>query len=256
MWPKFDEGTDISGHNPDSFFVRSSNGKMVNICAELGMDQPYNTRGIAVADVDGDGRLDYAIADQWGPSYFFKNDSPKAGTFLGLHLLLPVAGDEKSEFKVRDGHPGPDTPGRPAVGAYAALPTVDGKVMCQIDGGSGHAGRSSPQIHFGLGAMPKGQAVEVKLKWIDATASCRIARSMLSRLAYRRFGFTLQQVESEMSMVAASDPTPKIATLAFYPQQRPGFRIYALWHFSTLCSSGTSWDKRIWDSSRHGPIRC
>jgi enediyne biosynthesis protein E5 len=37
-----------------------------------------------------------------------------------------------------------------------------------------------------------------------------------------------------MSTAAANAPAPKIATLAFYPQQRPGFRIYALWHFSTF----------------------
>jgi enediyne biosynthesis protein E5 len=37
-----------------------------------------------------------------------------------------------------------------------------------------------------------------------------------------------------MSTVASAGNLPKIATLAFYPQQRPGFRIYALWHFSTF----------------------
>jgi enediyne biosynthesis protein E4 len=169
LWPKFDEGTDISGHNVNPFFTRCASGKMVNVSAEMGTTEPYNTRGIAVADVNGDGLLDYAIADQWGPSYFFKNDSKMAGAFVGLNLLLPVAGDDKAEFVVRDGHPSADTPGRPAIGACAALPTVDGKVMCaQIDGGSGHAGRSSPQIHFGLGNAPKDKPIEVKLIWRDA----------------------------------------------------------------------------------------
>jgi len=35
-----------------------------------------------------------------------------------------------------------------------------------------------------------------------------------------------------MSTVAAAPP--RIATLAFYPKQRPGYRLYALWHFSTF----------------------
>jgi len=38
--------------------------------------------------VDGDGRLDYVCADQWEPSFFFKNESPHAGAFLGLRLVL------------------------------------------------------------------------------------------------------------------------------------------------------------------------
>jgi hypothetical protein len=38
----------------------------------------------------------------------------------------------------------------------------------QVDGGSGHAGRSSPQIHFGLGSLPPDQQVDVQFSWRDA----------------------------------------------------------------------------------------
>jgi hypothetical protein len=38
----------------------------------------------------------------------------------------------------------------------------------QVDGGSGHAGRSSPQIHFGLGAVSPDKLFEVQLSWRDS----------------------------------------------------------------------------------------
>lgn len=168
LWPKFAEGSDISGHNRNPFFVRRSNGRMADISAELGRDmaEPYNTRGIAVADVDGDGRLDFAIANQWEPSYFFKNESPKAGSFLGLHLLMPA--DAQDRFNVRPGPPGPDTRGFPAVGARVAVSVADGRVSSsQVDGGSGFSGRSSPTIHVGLGTAPLDQPLPVKVVWRD-----------------------------------------------------------------------------------------
>jgi hypothetical protein len=170
LWPKFAEGADISGHNRNPFYVRGSNGRMVDLSASLGLEmaETYNTRGIAIADVDGDGRLDFAIANQWEPSYFFKNESPNPGSFLGLHLLMPVSADGTA-MKVRSEHPGSDTPGRPAIGAFARVTIQDGKALvAQVDGGSGFSGRSSPTIHFGLGSTAPDQAVEVKLAWRDA----------------------------------------------------------------------------------------
>ena len=35
-------------------------------------------------------------------------------------------------------------------------------------------------------------------------------------------------------MSTATATVPKIATLAFYPQQKPGYRLYALWHFMSF----------------------
>jgi hypothetical protein len=169
LWPKLTEGVDISGHNPNPFFTRAGDGRLVDISKELGMDETYNSRGVAMADVDGDGRLDFAIANQWEPSYFFKNESPQPGAFVGLHLLLPVAGDTSAEFRVRPNHPGLDTRGRPAIGAKATLVTRDQRMMSdQVDGGSGHAGRSGPQIVFGLGSSSPDEPAELQLTWRNA----------------------------------------------------------------------------------------
>ena len=148
FWPSFRPGTDLSGHDWNPFFVRGADGRYHDIAPMIGLAEPMVSRGIAIADVDGDGRLDFVCANQWGPSYFFKNESPQAGAFLGLRLLKGK--------------------GSPAIGAVATVNLADGRrLVSQVDGGSGHSGRRSPDIHFGLGAAEKSKPVQVEIKWRD-----------------------------------------------------------------------------------------
>ncbi|MDQ2696930.1 MAG: CRTAC1 family protein [Pseudomonadota bacterium] len=163
VWPRFRPGDDVSGHAPNPFYVRGANGRFVDLAAELGLDQPYVSRGIAVADVDGDGDLDFALANQWEPSFFYRNDCPDCGAFLSLALRLPV--DSDPAFAVRPGRAA--GPSRPAVGAAARVTLPDGRVLvAQVDGGNGHGGRRSPELHFGLGRLPDA-ALAVELRWRD-----------------------------------------------------------------------------------------
>lgn len=163
-WPRFKPGDDVSGHEPNAFFVRAADGRYYDLAPELGLGDSQVTRGIATADVDGDGDLDFVVANQWEPSWFYRNDCPSCGAFLGLHLL--VAGTEATA-KARPGHPASDTPGCPAIGAEATVYLPDGrKLVAQVDGGNGHSGKRSPDLHFGLGhpADPKAP-VQVELRW-------------------------------------------------------------------------------------------
>jgi hypothetical protein len=115
----------------------------------IGCTEPMVSRGIATADVNGDGWLDFAVANQWGPSYFFKNQSPQPNAFLGLRLVRGK--------------------GSPAIGAVAKLVLPDGrKLVGRVDGGSGHSGRRSPDIHFGLGTVGKSARLSVELRWRDS----------------------------------------------------------------------------------------
>jgi hypothetical protein len=173
-WHRFLPGdADLSGHEPDRFFVRAADGRYYDLAREVGLGLPQVTRGIATADVDGDGRLDFALANQWGPSRFYRNDVPRPGAFLGLHLLLPLDGNDGAT-RVSGGHPGRGVRARPAVGAAATVRLPDGSVrVAQVDGGNGHSGKRSADLHFGLGRLPAGAALRVELRWRGADGRLR-----------------------------------------------------------------------------------
>ncbi|MCU0840926.1 MAG: CRTAC1 family protein [Thiobacillaceae bacterium] len=158
-WPKFQPGDDISGHDPNAFFVRDSSGKYFDIAARIGLGDPMVTRGVAIADVDGDGDLDFVFANQWQDSYFYRNDSVNRRAFLGLDLRLPngAGGD------------------RPAIGALASVLLPDGRRLAAlVDGGNGIAGKRDPRLHFGLGDLPGGQALKVEIRWRDTQGQTRV----------------------------------------------------------------------------------
>jgi hypothetical protein len=136
----------LSGNDTNPFFVRAHDGRYYDLAEDLHMAEPMVSRGLAIADVDGDGRLDFACADQWEPSLFFHNEAPHPGEFIGLRLLKGK--------------------GTPAIGAVATVILADGRMLVgQCDGGSGHSGRRSPEIHFGLGALGKTKVAQVEIKW-------------------------------------------------------------------------------------------
>lgn len=167
VWARFQPGDDLSGHEPNPFYVRSANGRYVNMAAELGLDQPQVTRGIAIADVEGDGDLDFALANQWEDSHFYRNNCPnQCSQFLGLHLRMPVKMANSDKVQVYQGHP--SNPSYPAIGAIAKVILADGRILvAQVDGGNGHSGKRSPDLHFGLDNASKETRLKVELHWRD-----------------------------------------------------------------------------------------
>jgi len=169
FWPSFKPGVDLSGHEANAFFVRAANGRYQDIAAVVGLGAPVVTRGIATADVDGDGDLDLAFANQWEPSVYFENDCPNCAEFLGLHLRLPTKAGGPEGVVVTPGHPHGPGLSRPAIGATATVHLPDGRrLVGQVDGGNGHSGSRAPDLHFGLDHVDADHPITVDLRWRDA----------------------------------------------------------------------------------------
>jgi hypothetical protein len=180
-WPVLQADADISGNGHNYFFVRAQDGRFHDIAAQLSMDQPLLTRGIATADVDGDGRLDYAVANQWGTSYFYRNESNNRNAFLGLRLRLPVADGVSKTRVCREGKNAAVLPSRPAIGAEARV-ILNGRapLVQQVDGGNGHSGKRSPDLQFGLGHVAGNELVTVELRWRDVRGALQRETIQLS----------------------------------------------------------------------------
>jgi hypothetical protein len=156
MWPKAGPGDDIAGHQSLAFWVRQDDGTYANISEDLGLAVPTPTRGVAVADTNDDGGQDFAVARQWGPPAYYRNDKPGNNNFLGLRLYRPATGDAD-----------PGVIGTPAYGAQVTVTTADGHTqIAQLDGGGGHSGKRSFDVFFGLGDSGR-QPVSASVVWRD-----------------------------------------------------------------------------------------
>jgi hypothetical protein len=173
-WHRFRPGDDLDGNRHVPFYVRASDGRFYDLAREVGIAQMQISRGIATADTDGDGRLDFAVANQWEASTFYRNLSPASSAFLGLHLRIALEGDNSAGPATHQGHPAAGRRGRPAVGAQARVLLPDGRqLVAQVDGGNGHSGKRSPDLHFGLGPVSSDARLRVEIRWRDSQGRVR-----------------------------------------------------------------------------------
>lgn len=157
IWCRVSEGADLSGSNRNPFFARAADGRWYDVARELGFPAGTISRGLATGDVDGDGDLDLAVANQWQTSRFFRNVAPRPGHSLVLHLRYGKT------TSARHGQPDAAS-GPPVVGASARVRAGDRTLIAQVDGGNGHSGKRAPELHFGLAGA---RDASVAIAWRD-----------------------------------------------------------------------------------------
>ncbi|MBF6331920.1 CRTAC1 family protein [Nocardia transvalensis] len=187
MWPRITPGDDLSGRDSMALYAKGSDGKYVDITHRVGTDAKIPTRGVAIADTTGTGALDFAVARQWGPPAFFANRSPELGRSLELHLYRPAQSSDRAQ--------GGPVIGQPAYNATVTVRTTDGRTMVnQLDGGSGHGGKRSFDVHFGLGTA--ADPVSAEIAWLD---NAGVRHHQTLRLAPGTYALMLTDTATEIA---------------------------------------------------------
>jgi hypothetical protein len=140
-WPPM-EGKSLSGYQKKRFF-HNQDGLFKEEAARHGLDSTRDGRGIAVTDLDNDGREDLFVANANAAPYLYRNTSQSRGRWAAFQL--------QGRRSNRDG-----------VGAQLRA-TVNGSTRLRfVDGGNGFAGQSSRRVHFGLGEAKRIDRLEVR----------------------------------------------------------------------------------------------
>jgi hypothetical protein len=123
----------------------------MDVARPTGSDCVKDGRGVAVADFDGDGRLDMVINNNNETPTLYLNGLKRAGRAVELKLIGAFAPEASGPRSTRD-----------AIGASVRL-TAGGKTMTrQVEAGSGYASESMRPLHFGLGASDHIDSVEIR----------------------------------------------------------------------------------------------
>ncbi|HEY2941903.1 MAG TPA: CRTAC1 family protein [Vicinamibacteria bacterium] len=137
----------------NGFFRNLGDGTFEDASAAAGLETapPRAHRGAALADLDGDGRLDAIVTALSAPAELWRNLSPAAGHWLGVRLV-----GTKSN---RDG-----------IGAVVRLSaTSDPRWRSQwsaMTTAVGYASSADVPVHFGTGAA---RTVDVEVRWPSGT---------------------------------------------------------------------------------------
>ncbi len=126
--------------------ARNTGHGFEDVSAQSGsvFSQPWVARGLAIGDLDNDGRLDAVVTTNDGPVHVLHNQTQTQNHWILLKLV---------------GH----SSNRDAIGAEVELVTALGQQFATVSTTSSYLSASDKRIHFGLGK--ENAALRIEIRW-------------------------------------------------------------------------------------------
>lgn len=140
-------------HDPNNLLMQQPDGTFAEKAVTAGIATTERSRGAALSDLDGDGRLDLVVINRRAPMEVWQNATPDTGHWAEIEPIQPGAN-------------------RRAIGAWLELRAGDHFTATEITVGGGHAGGKAGPVHFGLGAETMA---ELRIIWPDGARSDWVA---------------------------------------------------------------------------------
>jgi enediyne biosynthesis protein E4 len=123
-------------------FLNNGDGTFRNVTREAGIDNPFDARGVTLADFDGDGFLDIFITNERGPLRVYRNQGND-----NHWLKVKLVGTRSN---------------RDAIGARVRLVAGGREQVREVSGGSSYKSQKPFEVHFGLGQQRRVDLVEAR----------------------------------------------------------------------------------------------
>jgi hypothetical protein len=125
--------------------LRNTGHDFIDVSADSGaiFHQSWLGRGMAIGDIDNDGRLDAVVTTNDGPAFILRNETPTQNHWLTLKLV---------------GHKS----NRDAIGAEVKLVTAKGQQFSTVSTAGSYLSSSDKRAHFGLGAESTAATIEIR----------------------------------------------------------------------------------------------
>ena len=112
--------------------------------ARTAFHEPWASRGMAIGDIDNDGRVDAVVLENNGPLHILHNETDSQNHWLILNLI---------------GHKS----NRDAIGAVVKIITSQGEQYATVSTCGSYLSASDKRVHFGLGLQ--SAVKEVDIRW-------------------------------------------------------------------------------------------